>query len=62
MPRDPPKKGDLGLNARMYGVYRGFPELPDDWHPLPSFLGRLGIKVEAAGKIRVFAMVDPWTQ
>lgn len=25
-------------------------------------LGRLGLKVEAAGKIRVFAMVDCWTQ
>lgn len=25
-------------------------------------LGSLGKKVEAAGKIRVFAMVDPWTQ
>lgn len=25
-------------------------------------LGRLGFKEEAAGKIRVFAMVDPWTQ
>jgi hypothetical protein len=26
------------------------------------FLGRLSIKEEAAGKVRVFAMVDPWTQ
>jgi len=25
-------------------------------------IGRLGIKEEAAGKMRVFAMVDPWTQ
>lgn len=25
-------------------------------------LGRLGFKVEPAGKLRVFAMVDPWTQ
>lgn len=24
--------------------------------------GKLGTKVEAAGKVRVFAMVDPWTQ
>jgi len=29
--------------------------------PLP-FLGKLGTKEEAAGKIRVFAMVDAWTQ
>lgn len=27
-----------------------------------STLGRLAIKEEAAGKVRVFAMVDPWTQ
>lgn len=29
--------------------------------PLP-YLGKLGLKQEAAGKIRVFAMVDAWTQ
>jgi hypothetical protein len=29
--------------------------------PLP-YLGKLGLKEEAAGKIRVFAMVDAWTQ
>jgi len=28
----------------------------------PPFLGRLGTKDEPAGKVRVFAMVDPWTQ
>lgn len=28
--------------------------------PLP--IGKLGFKAEAAGKIRVFAMVDCWTQ
>jgi hypothetical protein len=27
-----------------------------------SYLGKLGTKAEAAGKIRVFAMVDAWTQ
>jgi len=27
-----------------------------------SYLGKLGLKEEAAGKIRVFAMVDAWTQ
>jgi hypothetical protein len=25
-------------------------------------IGKLGLKQEAAGKMRVFAMVDPWTQ
>jgi hypothetical protein len=25
-------------------------------------LGKLGTKIEPAGKIRVYAMVDPWTQ
>lgn len=29
-----------------------------DWS-LGKYLGRLSTKVEAAGKIRVFAMVDP---
>lgn len=24
--------------------------------------GKLGIKQEAAGKVRVFAMIDPWSQ
>lgn len=28
----------------------------------PTFIGRLGLKQEAAGKVRVFAMVDAWTQ
>jgi hypothetical protein len=28
----------------------------------PGPLGRLGLKQEAAGKVRVFAMVDCWTQ
>jgi hypothetical protein len=26
------------------------------------FLGKLSLKAESAGKVRVFAMVDPWTQ
>lgn len=36
-----------------------------DWksvNPRSSYLGRLAIKEESAGKVRVFAMVDPWTQ
>lgn len=28
----------------------------------PGYLAKLGFKEEAAGKVRVFAMVDPWTQ
>jgi hypothetical protein len=28
----------------------------------PAYLGRLGFKQEPAGKVRVFAMVDVWTQ
>jgi len=27
-----------------------------------TYTGKLGLKQEAAGKMRVFAMVDPWTQ
>lgn len=29
---------------------------------VPSYLAKLGFKEEAAGKVRVFAMVDAWTQ
>nr|QDW65425.1 putative RNA-dependent RNA polymerase [Rhizoctonia solani mitovirus 37] len=50
-----------------------YPGLPAIWagaanlplNLLPSFehlVGRLGFKDEAAGKVRVFAMVDAWTQ
>jgi hypothetical protein len=31
-------------------------------NPFMSPLGKLGLKEEAAGKVRVFAMVDPITQ
>jgi len=34
-------------------------------HPLyqtTGYTGKLGFKMEAAGKVRVFAMLDPWTQ
>jgi len=30
--------------------------------PTYPYCGKLGLKEEAAGKIRVFAMVDAWTQ
>jgi len=38
---------------------------PREWDmaiPKSKYLGRLATKNEAAGKVRVFAMVDPWTQ
>jgi len=41
--------GDLGP-MRFLFVPKGIPS------------GKLGLKEEAAGKVRVFAMVDPWTQ
>jgi len=31
-------------------------------HTPVKFLGKLAIKEESAGKVRLFAMVDPWTQ
>lgn len=34
----------------------------DIWNRKEGFLGELSLKYEAAGKIRVFAMVDYWTQ
>lgn len=41
--------GDLGPMRYVF-VPKGIPS------------GKLGLKEEAAGKVRVFAMVDPWTQ
>jgi hypothetical protein len=29
---------------------------------IPRAVGKLGLKLEAAGKVRVFAMVECWTQ
>lgn len=40
-------------------------QFPQNDSPYPKgerFLGKLGFKIEAAGKVRVFAMVDAWTQ
>lgn len=49
--------------AYFFGVFRpwfwgGMSLFP----PLTKALGRLGFKQEPAGKVRVFAMVDPWSQ
>jgi len=38
------------------------PVRPDHFGSDVLALGKLGLKVEPAGKVRVFAMVDPWTQ
>jgi len=48
--------GDEPLKTATYDQYE---------KPYPSgeaFLGKLGFKSEPAGKVRVFAMVDAWTQ
>jgi len=38
-------------------------EIPDKHvRPRHPYVGKLGLKQEAAGKMRVFAMVDPWSQ
>jgi hypothetical protein len=37
-------------------------DIPSSYEPTNNNVGKLGLKVEAAGKMRVFAMVDPWTQ
>jgi hypothetical protein len=50
---------------RGYSAMKSLPPLLPYWPPyaaLATFCGRLGIKHEAAGKERVFAMVDAWTQ
>nr|UYL95344.1 MAG: RNA-dependent RNA polymerase [Tianjin Mitov tick virus 1] len=33
-----------------------------NYEPIHHHLGKLSAKIESAGKIRIFAMVDPWTQ
>lgn len=47
-------------------VHEGLDNAPGAYskmYPLgDAFLGKLGFKIEPAGKIRVFAMVDAWTQ
>jgi len=41
---------------------REMPFFPSFVKPTSEYVGKLGLKVESAGKMRVFAMVDPWTQ
>jgi len=36
-------------------------QFTEDMIPRGNVLGKLGLKHEAAGKVRVFAMVDAWT-
>lgn len=52
---------------RLIREIRGYKDshLDRNHHPIGSNvkpIGKLGLKVEAAGKMRIFAMVDPWTQ
>jgi hypothetical protein len=44
---------ELGRNANINA---------DSFGASVGALGKLGLKQEPAGKVRVFAMVDPWTQ
>lgn len=53
--------GLLPFNSLVRRAFEACCKLEKVVKPLPS-LGKLGIKEEAAGKVRVFAMVDAWTQ
>lgn len=73
-----PKNKELLESLRLLMELTGNDRLISLWHklvktrwdkliypvrsPLHYYLGKLSIKEEAAGKVRVFAMVDPWTQ
>jgi hypothetical protein len=60
-PRYPGKIPDFGtilMNMMTYGSKL----LIGPLRPKSGVLGKLGLKQEAAGKMRVFAMLDPWTQ
>lgn len=47
----------------LLSVFQGAANLPMGLIPSLAFsVGRLGFKEEAAGKVRVFAMADAWTQ
>jgi len=53
------------LNLLSNRIYPTRPLLTSPEHFLSKgtvLLGKLGFKIEAAGKVRVFAMVDAWTQ
>jgi hypothetical protein len=60
----PPKSSEIGSGNRPKTIC----ELIDMIGPVasqfePNFsIGKLGFKLEAAGKVRVFAMVECWTQ
>lgn len=51
-----------GLGQIFDGAASLLPMDIPSWHLAVSAMGRLGFKAEAAGKVRVFAMVDAWTQ
>lgn len=48
-------------NNWHYQDVKGYPK-DSHFGDAPGYLAKLGFKEEAAGKVRVFAMVDPWTQ
>jgi len=55
--------GYLKLVSKMHKTYIGDFEDDNPLKPMkPLYAGQLSTKLEAAGKIRVFAMVDLWTQ
>lgn len=63
----PKKEGDTRDNSslpytRVKDKFAKFYEHKLDEPENPDFIGRLATKDEAAGKIRVFAIVDVWTQ
>jgi len=53
------KKGEVLSSATPGVLAKGARQLGSTWN---HWLGKLGFKVEAAGKVRVFAMVDCFTQ
>lgn len=50
--------GDAQIGKSSFGTFRVLYRFFTDI----SILGKIGFKLEAAGKIRIFAMVDPVTQ
>jgi hypothetical protein len=58
-------KDNSQMREAILMIARTFPKVGGKFIPNPQYspsLGKLSLKEEAAGKVRVFAMVDPWTQ
>jgi hypothetical protein len=58
-------KDNSPMKNAISQISGNIPAIGGEFIPNPQYsppLGKLSLKAESAGKVRVFAMVDPWTQ